>query len=48
MKCNQGVSIITLIITIIVIVILASIAFVGMDDATGSAQYAKFASEFGD
>ncbi len=48
MKRNKGVSMITLIITIIVIIILAAIAFVGMDDATGSAQYAKFSSEFGD
>ncbi len=48
MKRNKGVSMITLIITIIVIIILAAIAFVGMDDATGSAQYARFSSEFGD
>lgn len=48
MKCNKGVSMITLIITIIVIIILAAIAFVGMDDAVGSAQFSRFASEFGD
>lgn len=48
MKQNKGVSMITLIITIIVIIILAAIAFVGMENATGSAQYSKFASEFGD
>ncbi len=48
MRRNKGVSMITLIITIIVIIILAAIAFVGMDDATGSAQYARFSSEFGD
>lgn len=48
MDKNSGVSMITLIITIILIIILAVIAFVGMDDATSSAQYAKFASEFGD
>lgn len=48
MKNQKGVSMITLIITIIVIIILAAIAFVGMDDATGSAQFAGFTSEFGD
>ncbi len=48
MKNQKGVSMITLIITIIVIIILAAIAFVGMDDATGSAQFSGFASEFGD
>lgn len=48
MKNQKGVSMITLIITIIVIIILAAIAFVGMDDATGSAQFSGFAQEFGD
>lgn len=45
---NKGVSMITLVITIILIIILTAITFLGMDDATGSAGYAKFASEFGD
>ena len=48
MKNQKGVSMITLIITIIVIIILAAIAFVGMDDATGGAQFSGFAQEFGD
>ena len=48
MKNQKGVSMITLIITIIVIIILAAIAFVGMDDATGNAQFAGFEQEFGD
>ena len=48
MKNQKGVSMITLIITIIVIIILAAIAFVGMDDATGNAQFSGFAQEFGD
>lgn len=47
MNRNEGVSLITLIITIVVILILASIAFVGSDDTIGTAQYSKFASEFG-
>lgn len=48
MNQSKGVSMITLIVTIIVIIILAAIAFIGMDDATNSAQYSKFVSEFGD
>lgn len=45
---NKGVSMITLIITIIVIIILSAIAFFAITDATASAQFSKFASEFGD
>lgn len=48
MKNQKGVSMITLIITIIVIIILAAIAFVGLDDATGSASFSGFTQEFGD
>ena len=48
MRNNKGISMITLIITIIVMIILAAIAFMAAGDQVGSAQFSKFASEFGE